>query len=159
MTNKAKKTKIRQIKVGEIGRQDLLKMTQLSSWLDESDILFVTSRDDLDAVMARPSSLVNLLTPATSAKLLASIIARRLEEDETMTPSERDVAVLQVLVESPGIRLTNLSEQLNLQPSNLHRRLQLLVDEGLVIRDETDGNITYTASAIGAAAVEAMGKG
>lgn len=154
MTKKKKTQETLQIR--EISRQDLLRMTELSIWLDESDILFVTSRDRLDAVMARPLSLVSLLTPAASAKLLAGIIQRRLEEDEIRELNERDIAVLRVLVKSPGIRLTNLAEQLSQQPSNLHRRLQVLVGEALVLRDESavNGNITYTASAIGAAAVE-----
>jgi len=154
MTKNKKPRETQALAIKVISRQDLLRMTELSGWLDRSDVLFVTSRDRLDAVMARPLSLVNLLTPATSAKLLASIITRRLEEDEVRELNQRDIAILRVLVGLPDLRLTNLAEQLNQQPSNLHRRLQVLVDEGLVLRDESNGNITYAASAIGTAAVE-----
>ena len=137
----------------EITRQDLLQMSELSGWLDESDILLISNRGELDAVMTRPLSLVNLLTSDTATRLLTSIINQRLAEDDVTSITERDVAILKVLTRSPNIRLAELAEKLSQQPSNLHRRLQSLVDGELVLRQE-NGEILYSVSSLGQSAIK-----
>lgn len=131
------------IKTKEIRRQNLLKMSSLSSDL-KNNVLFLSNRGQMDAIIIAPKVFLTIIKNGKVGDL-ARAIKERLKIDSMPNITERDAAILASIKNLGEARLVEIADRVGIAPSNIHRRLQFLVKAGLVERqDGTD--ITYSIS-------------
>lgn len=129
------------VQMTEIKRQDLLDMSGLTDKLEKNDLIFLTNRDELDAVIARPGSLAEAMKDCTN-KTAVALRERLKQKNIRITDSDR--AMLRVIHNLGTPRLTEIADGVGKSMSNIHRRVQTLVERGVIERDENGPTYSLT---------------
>lgn len=134
--------------VKEIRRQDLLDMSGLTKALDNNDLVILTNRGELDAVMARPSKLAEAMKSVTNKT--ASALRERMKQRDLPKPTKYDLAMMRAIHQRNGSAiLADIGNDVQRATSNIHRRIQVLCERGLLVRVETGGSIFYRLTEYG----------